>query len=128
MGGNKIVVDIPVITIQDPFISFDIPMPYHEGIYKVVDSRGIVCWCKDGKIHRDDGPAIFFIGGVTQWFHEGKRHRADGPSWLDAAGRPLGWFVNGEEMFHSADYQKATGATDEFMAFLRLKFGEFYLS
>lgn len=36
-------------------------------------------WYKDGKPHREDGPAKIFVSGVKQWWWEGKLHRLDGP-------------------------------------------------
>ena len=38
-------------------------------------------WYRDGKIHRDDGPAITREGGV-EWYSKGLRHRLDGPAWI----------------------------------------------
>ena len=34
----------------------------------------------DGALHREDGPAIEFIGAAKFWFIHGKRHREDGPA------------------------------------------------
>jgi len=35
---------------------------------------------KEGKIHREDGPACEHISGRKEWWIEGKLHREDGPA------------------------------------------------
>jgi hypothetical protein len=42
-----------------------------------------VIWCKNGKLHREDGPACNF-GAGPEWFINGKRHRLDGPAIIHA--------------------------------------------
>jgi hypothetical protein len=37
-------------------------------------------WYLNGKLHREDGPAVEFANGVKQWYQNGKRHREDGPA------------------------------------------------
>ena len=39
-----------------------------------------VCWYKDGKLHREDGPAIEWSFGTKEWWVAGNRHRLDGPA------------------------------------------------
>ena len=57
-----------------------------------IDFIGIVEWfneenitiekrfLKEGKIHREDGPACEHISGRKEWWIEGKLHREDGPA------------------------------------------------
>jgi len=35
---------------------------------------------KNGKVHRDDGPAIEHSDGAKLWYKNGKMHRDDGPA------------------------------------------------
>ena len=47
-----------------------------------VDQSGIERWFKDGKFHREDGPA--FINkewGIETWYKEGRFHREGGPAY-----------------------------------------------
>ena len=37
-------------------------------------------WYKNGKHHRDDGPAIEMACGIKYWYKNGKHHREDGPA------------------------------------------------
>ena len=60
------------------------------------DSNGVKKWYnKEGKLHREDGPAIIRPNNDREWLISGKLHRTDGP----AATRTNGtkeWFQNGE--------------------------------
>ena len=42
-------------------------------------SGSILC-IKNGKRHRDDGPAAILFDGREEWWFEGERHREDGPA------------------------------------------------
>ena len=56
---------------------------------------GSVRWYNaDGKLHRDDGPAIEWANGTTFWFLNGEQHREDGPAIEWANGSKL-WYKNG---------------------------------
>ncbi len=37
-------------------------------------------WYRDGKHHRDDGPAVEWADGTKGWYRDGKLHRDDGPA------------------------------------------------
>ena len=45
-----------------------------------VMGNGNKYWYKDGKLHREDGPAVIFKNGDQQWYKEGRLHREDGPA------------------------------------------------
>jgi hypothetical protein len=38
-------------------------------------------WWRDGKRHRDGGPAIEWFDGTKVWFQHGQIHREDGPAY-----------------------------------------------
>lgn len=63
----------------------------HEG--ENIRSDDIV-WMKNGKVHREDGPAIEHQSGYAAWYFEGRKHRLDGPAiiWSDGSHE---WFLNG---------------------------------
>jgi hypothetical protein len=48
-------------------------------------ANGDKFWFRDGKCHREDGPACEWADGTKQWYRDGKRHREDGPAveWAD---------------------------------------------
>ena len=65
--------------------------------YKVrVYGDGTKFWDRDGKLHREDGPAIESSTGTKCWYRDGKLHREDGPAAEDSDGRKY-WYRNGVE-------------------------------
>ena len=50
-------------------------------------------WHLNGKLHREDGPAIEYPSHKS-WYLNGKHHREDGPAIELADGQKL-WFLNG---------------------------------
>ncbi len=57
-------------------------------------------WYKDGKIHREDGPAVEYEDGAEFWWFEGKRHREGGPA-VEKSNRYKEWYMNG--LLHRED-------------------------
>jgi len=39
----------------------------------IIDERGIKRWFFNGKLHREDGPAIEYPNGDNSWYLNGKR-------------------------------------------------------
>jgi hypothetical protein len=37
-------------------------------------------WYLNGKLHREDGPAVEYSDGTKYWYLNGKLHREDGPA------------------------------------------------
>ena len=59
-----------------------------------VDEFGIKTWCVDGKLHRENGPAVIGKDGYKAWWVNGERHRENGPAIICArSGIPV-WFLN----------------------------------
>ena len=56
-------------------------------------------WKKDGKYHRDGGPARIWQDGTEEWFQYGRYHREDGPAIIQ--GNYQAWFQDG--MLHRID-------------------------
>lgn len=51
------------------------------GVCRIVNdtSEAGFHWYKNGKPHRENGPAKILHNGCKQWWFEGKLHRLDGP-------------------------------------------------
>jgi hypothetical protein len=49
---------------------------------------------KNGKLHREDGPAMEFANGEKRWYLNWKLHRENGPAieWIDGSKY---WYLNG---------------------------------
>ena len=54
-------------------------------------------WYLNGKLHREDGPAVEYPDGTKWWYLNDQLHREDGPAWEYADGRRL-WYLNGKEL------------------------------
>jgi len=61
----------------------------------IVDVWGDKWWYKDGKLHREDGPAIERANGDKSWCLSGVRHRVDGPAEESSGGHKI-WYINGK--------------------------------
>lgn len=60
-----------------------------------IDKDGNKIWRRNGKKHRDDGPAVEYADGDKLWFQNGKIHRDDGPAAEYASGHKT-WNQNGK--------------------------------
>jgi len=60
-----------------------------------VKADGYKAWYLNGKLHREDGPAIECADGYKAWYLNGKRHREDGPAIEEASGDKF-WWLNGK--------------------------------
>ena len=58
-----------------------------------IDDEGTKRWYVDGKLHREDGPAIEWADGSKQWYRNGKLHREDGPA-IEWANGTRFWYLN----------------------------------
>lgn len=78
------------------------------------DYTGIVEWndgdihyYKEGKLHRENGPAIQSENGSEFWYKEGKLHRLDGIAYKRLVGLSFkfGWFIEGKN-YSEEDFNK----------------------
>ena len=60
----------------------------------LIDAVNDIAWFKNGKYHREDGPAVELVKGSKYWCKHGKYHREDGPAieWADGS---KCWYLNG---------------------------------
>jgi hypothetical protein len=66
--------------------------------YKVtVNEYGTKHWYINGKLHREDGPAIECVNGTKEWYINDKRHREDGPAIEYASGAKY-WYINDKHL------------------------------
>lgn len=49
---------------------------------------------KEGKVHREDGPAVQWADGYKEWYKEDKLHRIDGPA-VEYINGKKEWWVDG---------------------------------
>ena len=59
-----------------------------------INSLGDKFWYLDGKLHREDGPAIELINGTKEWYLNDLLHREDGPACEYSSGDKE-WWIDG---------------------------------
>ena len=59
-----------------------------------INNDRIMYWYLNGKLHREDGPAVEYLDGTKEWHRNGELHREDGPAieWWDGE---TWWYQNG---------------------------------
>jgi hypothetical protein len=63
-----------------------------------IDEDGNKFWHNSqGRIHRDDGPAIEWFDGDKCWYQNGLRHREDGPAEETNDGKKW-WYIKGKRI------------------------------
>ena len=72
----------------------------------IIDENGTKYWYLNGKLHREDGPAIEYSSGRKFWYINGKLHRTDGPAVEYCNGDGF-WYLNGKRL-SKKDYIQRT--------------------
>ena len=67
-------------------------------------------WYLNGKLHREDGPAVEHSDGSKYWYLDGKRHREDGPA-IEAADGVKLWYLNGKRITEEEHKKRTSKAT-----------------
>ena len=69
----------------------------------IVGRDGNRRWYKNGKLHREDGPAVEWAGS-KYWYKDDKLHRENGPACEYASGSKYWWYfghkAKSEEQFY----------------------------
>ncbi len=60
----------------------------------IIDQVGNKRWFKDGRLHREDGPAVEYCWGAAEYYINGVRHRLDGPAIIRKNGNNK-YYING---------------------------------
>ena len=60
-----------------------------------VDSDGTKYWLLNGKLNREDGPAVERSDGTKFWYFNGVYHRVGGPAIESPSGEKQ-WFLHGK--------------------------------
>ena len=69
-----------------------------------INANGDKFYLKDGKLHREDGPAIEFVCGDCAWYQNGVPHREDGPA-IDCGGDIKLYWIKGVQ-YTKRDFDK----------------------
>lgn len=74
----------------------------------------------NGKVHKEDGPAVIYSDGDTEWYINGKLHRTDGPAVLCSNGYKE-WCINDTE-YTFEEYCEELNLSQEQILKLTLKY------
>jgi len=77
----------------------------------VEQSNGTLKWFLNGNYHREDGPAVEWPSGTRQWYLNGERHREDGPA-IEYSNGNREWWLNGVE-YTEEEFIKKTAKAKE---------------
>lgn len=87
------------------------------------DMRIEIAYYQDGRLHREDGPAIEWETGRYEWYHHGKRHRDDGPA-VDGHHGYVEWYHYGKRHRDINEWAKAAGIYDtDTFTLIKLEWG-----
>ena len=62
-----------------------------------VDTDGNKAWFLNGKLHREDGPAIEYADGYKIWLLNDNYHREAGPA-IEYTNGDKSWFLKGKKL------------------------------
>ena len=62
-----------------------------------VNEYGTKFWYLNGKLHREDGPAVELANGTKYWYINDQFHREDGPA-VEFANGTKEWYLNDNEL------------------------------
>jgi hypothetical protein len=72
---------------------------------EIIESvAGTKVWYFNGKLHREDGPAVEYPNGTKVWYFNGVLHREDGPAIEFPDGNKY-WYINGEKFIEKTVLQ-----------------------
>jgi hypothetical protein len=69
----------------------------------IIDDYGNKEWWLNGRLHREDGPAIEDTDGYKAWVFKGEYHRADGPA-IEHINGEKEWYLNGNYCFNKEQW------------------------
>lgn len=73
--------------------SYDAKGVYHSVNGPAVESSSYSSWYLNGKLHRENGPAIILKNGGEFWWFNGKRHRIGAPAIENVSGYKA-WYIH----------------------------------
>lgn len=92
---NKKIQEMNMLKTKETVLKVDVgqkPPSDYTGIVEY--SNGTKIWYKEGRFHREDGPAREWPNGSKEWWRNGEQHRSDGPAVEESKGTKR-WMENG---------------------------------
>jgi hypothetical protein len=82
---------------------------------KIMTNDGDKSWFLNGKLHREDGPAVEWNDGSKFWYLNNKLHREDGPA-IEWADGDKCWYLNNERLTEEEFIERMTPTVEMTMA------------
>ena len=76
-----------------------------------VHANGDKFWFLNGKLHREEGPAIEYVNGDNEWYLNGKLHREEGPA-VEYVNGDNEWYLNGKQLSEKKFNKKMNKPTE----------------
>jgi hypothetical protein len=80
-----------------------------------VYTNGTKSWYLNGKLHRENGPAVEDSNGNKYWWLNGQLHREDGPA-VEYSNGDKEWWLNGEDLTEEEFNERMTPTVEMTMA------------
>lgn len=93
---------------------------FQNGVTCTTFDDGSYVWRKGQKLHREDGPAVYFRGGYRKWYINSDLHREDGPACIYESGT-IEWYLRGV-VYPFEEWCKAVDASDALVTKLTLEY------
>lgn len=95
-----------------------------DDVYTHQKCRNEEHWRRNGKLHRDDGPALIYSGGEQIYYKNGFVHREDGPAKINFGEDKVNeWWLGGCYMSSPEQFRMLSKLSDEEITFILLKYG-----
>ena len=82
------------------------------------DEYGNKFWFKNGKRHREDGPAVEYANGDKYWYKDSKYHREDGPAVETKNGTCFGYYLDGKQLNFPNDIRLTKEQMELYLTFM----------
>ena len=88
------------------------------------DADGTKSWYLNGKLHREDGPAVEWKDGTKLWYLNGVYHREEGPA-VEYADGDKEWYLNNKKITEELHTKLIKGPLENLPLYLGLGYDEF---
>ena len=87
-----------------------------------IDEAGTKYYLQDGKIHRENGPAIEYANGHKEWHRHDELHRTDGPA-VECQNGDIEFHYNGHYVSFNKWISILSRSDLEHATMMKLKYG-----
>lgn len=67
----------------------------HRLVGPAIETPSMTMWCREGNLHREDGPALILTEDALSYWKNGSLHRDDGPAIVDEKNKIKEYYLHG---------------------------------